>query len=178
MKTLITLMALALSMNASATESKLEGRYEINARTEQCASAFEISSYNDCLVMEYGAAAAREFCRLNKGPKTVARKVKIKGVKMMEYRTVVETLFAETLTVSETVALKNKFGLTIKRSNTMATFSAIEDGLIHRESASVYEAMKAPQYKKRKCQYKVVLAVQKSPTLAAQKSPTCRLIFC
>lgn len=154
MKPIILQAALMFSVAGNAIETKLEGKYEINTRTEECAGAFEISVQNECLVMEYGAAAAREFCRLNKGPKTTSRVVEVNKEKLMEYRTVVEALFNDVLTVTETVALKNKFGVTVKRVSSAATYKALKEGLVHREGVSSLEMMKAPTYQKRTCLYK------------------------
>ncbi|MBK25714.1 MAG: hypothetical protein CME70_17075 [Halobacteriovorax sp.] len=155
MKSLICLLTLAFATSSFAIETKLEGAYEINTRSEECASAFEISVQNECLVMEYGAAAAREFCRLNKGPKTEKTVVTIKDKKYSKFTTITEALFADVLTVSETIALKNRYGVTVKRTTHMATYSAAKKGLVHRESTTVFEAMNAPAYNGKKCQYKV-----------------------
>jgi hypothetical protein len=155
MKTILGLFLFSITFGAQA----FEGHYQSEEQTRNCASEFEITTQEDCLILEYGAAAARTFCKINKGPSITSREVEeIRDgevvSKMREFTTVVETLIVGKLIVSESIALKNKYGLTLKRENHVTKLVKTEKGLVQYESRTVLESMKLPLHKESKCSYK------------------------
>lgn len=155
MKTLIALIFITLSFEAYS----LEGHYQAEQQNRNCAPEFEISLQEDCLVLEYGAAAARSFCRINKGPRITFREIEqvIDGeeaTKLKEYTTVVEAMIGKKLIISESIALKNQYGLTIKRVNNVLKFVKVKKKLTEFHSQTTLENMKLPLYKESKCSYK------------------------
>lgn len=154
----LAMMMLAFGTNVMAGEENLmDGRFSLLEETKGCAEIVEIKYDQEkkCFLYAEGEAAeAITICNLNRGPKTVLRRVTTdEGKQRFESVTTENTKFLTAVQNVKIVNEMNAFGVAIKVVTERTSFLRGEKDLTIDKRYSKLEALKAPVVKATACRY-------------------------